>query len=242
MTTFYWRSITPDDGPGNTTQSIALPWGTDVTGNQLTSRATVYGSLSETINPTSSFNSLVRVTAAQTARQSGLFAVWVSEPLAAQTVSAQTWTMFVGNQQSNSRADAYTAASLYIWRSGAVASYIFDAAQQLGSEWTTTTSVESFTASLGSFTLQASDRLVLEVWYTSAQVKAQSYQNTLLWGGNDDTTTGNGNGSPASYISLPQTLNFLGDSNIALGDLTVTKAYLGDLAVSAAYLGDVKVL
>lgn len=198
MTTFYWHSAT-SSGP-TSSQSTALPWGTNTTGT------VTAGTMTTTIGTGTDSRSIN--SAAQTARQSGLFAIFTSDELEAQTVSAQTWTMFVGNQSGNNRANPYVAASLYIWRSGAVASYIYDAAAELGSEWTTTTSVESFTASIGSFTLQQGDRLVLEVWYTAAQDKGISYTNTLIWDGTDDTSTGNSNGSPASYISVPQALNF----------------------------------
>lgn len=240
MTTFYWRTRTQSrTGLPTSSESTALPWGTDTTdfGVPTPTNATYkIGNLSTQLG-TGDLASTELPSAAQTARQSGLMGIFASWPLAAQTVSAQTWTMFVGNKSGNSRANPYVAASFYIWRSGAVASYIYDSAAELGSEWTTTTSVESFTASLGSFTLQANDILVLEIWVTAAQDKSTSYTNEVLWNGTDDTTTGNSNNSPASYISVPQTLEFEPQFNGFLGDLRVNRMYLGDTKVLKAYRG-----
>ena len=240
MTTFYWRTRTQSrTGLPTSSQSTALPWGTDITdfGVPTPTNATYkLGNLSTGIG-NGDLGSTALPSAAQTARQSGLMGIFASWPLAAQTVSAQTWTMFVGNSSGNNRANPYVAASFYIWRSGAVASYIYDSAAELGSEWTTTTSVESFTASLGSFTLQANDILVLEIWVTAAQDKSNSYTNEVLWDGFDDTSTGNSNSWPASYISVPQTLEFESQVNGHLGDLKINAMYVGDNKVLKGALG-----
>lgn len=201
MTRFYWRTNTGTarSGVPTSSQSTTLPNGTNTTGT------ITVGNLSTDIGTT--LNSRSINSAAQTARQSGLYGIFSSFPLAAQTVSAQTWTMFVGNASGNNRANAYAAAALYLW-DGSSATMIYDSSAQLGTEWSTTTSVESFTASLPSFTVSQGDLLVLEVWYTAAQDKSSSYTNTLYWDGTDDTTTGNGNSSPASYIESTSTISF----------------------------------
>lgn len=201
MTRFFWRTNTGAArfGVPTSSQSTTLPNGTNTTGT------IVVGDLSTfrgTAEDSQSINS-----AAQTARQSGLYGIFSSFPLAAQTVPAQTWTMFVGNRSGNSRANPYTAAVLYLW-DGSSATMIYDSSAQLGSEWSGTTSVESFTASLPSFTASQGDLLVLEVWYTAAQDKSSSYTNTLYWDGFDDFSIGNSNSSPGSYIESTSTISF----------------------------------
>lgn len=193
-TRFYLDiSNTNASGPG-ASQSTTLPTGTHNTN----SPSGLYDD--GLLNPNTGFTGSGAVSftsLAQTARQSGRYAIMASSELAAQTISSGTWTFNCYSGESASQANAYFALCVYIWRpsTSSVVGFIYNSAAELGTEWTIAGGFVNFTFSGSSVTAQANDVLVLEVWYTSAQAKAASYTLNAYF---DDQ----------EYIDAPQNILF----------------------------------
>ena len=188
-TRFYFRDITSPYAPTAGTKSVALPTGTN---NSLTAND------DQSLLLTTGTNVQVDITsAAQTARQSGRFARFTSDPLASQTISANTWDYTLRNRESNANANAYKAASIYVWRpsTSSVVGYVYDSNAEIGTEWTTNFTNDSSNISGSAVTATNGDVLVIEVWYTAAQGKAASYSNSIQYNAN-------------SFIETPQDLTF----------------------------------
>jgi hypothetical protein len=189
-TRLYFNDSTSALAPTAGTKSAALPDGTNnsLTANDSQSLSTTVGNSDVQVNITS---------LAQTARQSGRFARFTSMPLAAQTISANTWVYTLRNRESNNFADTYKAGSIYVWRpsTSAVVGYIYDSAAQIGTEWTTNYTNDSSNISGGTVSAADGDVLVCEVWYTAAQAKGNSYTNSIQYNVN-------------SWIETPQDLVF----------------------------------
>jgi hypothetical protein len=191
MTTrLYFRDITSDNAPTAGSKSVALPNGTNnsLTVNDSQSLSTTQGNSDTTVT----IDSL-----AQTARQSGRFARFTSQLLAAQTISANTWDYTLRNRAGNTAAETYKAGSIYVWRpsTNSVVGYIYDSADEIGSRWTTNFTNDSTLISGSSVSVSNRDVLVCEVWYTSAQSKAKTYSNDIQY-------------NVSSYIETPQVLEF----------------------------------
>jgi hypothetical protein len=190
-TTLYWRDGYDENGVSNST---ALPDGTD---NSLSIPGPgTPGTLSLTAD---SSNTRVSInTLGQLTRQSGRFATFVSDPLDAQTISAQTWTIQYRDITSNTASNAYLAASIYVYRpsTSSVVGYVYDSAAELGTAWTTNITTAQSEVSGSSVSVLAGDELRFEAWYTAIQSKSKTYTVSLEWG-----STG--------YIETPQDLTFL---------------------------------
>jgi len=190
-TRLYFRDVTSSNAPTSGSKSTALPNGTDnsLTANDSQSLLLTQGGSDVTVDITS---------LAQTARQSGRFARFTSEPLAAQTVSSNTWTYQLRNRESNASASSYKAGSIYIWRpsTNTVVGYIYDSSAEIGSEWTTNFTNDSSNITGSSVVCQGGDVLVIEVWYTAAQAKGASYTNSIQYNVN-------------SFIETPQDLVYV---------------------------------
>lgn len=205
-TRLYLRNTTQPTSLGypTTEQSTALHVGT---ANNTTSTAAY--DLSTTKG--SAQTSVAWTVLNQTALQSGLRPYrWCTEPLFAQTISANTWTFFFKAQESGGQANMFTAASLYVWRpsTSAVVGYLYDNAAALGAEWSTTAggSAQSVTFSGSAVTAAEGDIIVFEWWYRMTAVSASAYTGTAYFDGTNETTTGTGNTSCATYIETPQNL------------------------------------
>jgi hypothetical protein len=191
MTTrLYFRNIVSPDAPTADSKSVALPNGTNNSpaANDNQSLLLTQGS-----------DVQVDITSlAQTARQSGRFARFTSEPLSSQTISANTWNYTLRNRESNANANAYKAASIYVWRpsTSAVVGYVYDSNEQIGAEWTTNFTNDSSNITGSAVTATDGDVLVCEVWYTAAQAKGVSYINSIQY-------------NASSYIETPQDLTFV---------------------------------
>jgi hypothetical protein len=189
-TRLYFRDDTSSNAPTAGSKSTALPDGTD---NSLTANDSQSLLLTEgTSNTTVSITTL-----AQLARQSGRFARFTSEPLASQTISANTWDYTLRNRLSNSLANAYKAGSIYVWRpsTSSVVGYVYDSNAEIGTVWTNNFTNDSSNITGSAVTATNGDVLVIEVWYTSAQGKAKSYVVDIQY--NVD-----------GYIETPQDLTF----------------------------------
>jgi len=189
-TTLYLRNTTSTYAPTAGTKSAVLPNGTDrsLTANDSLSLLSTAGESDTTVSIT---------TAAQTAQQSGRFARFASERLSAQSISANTWTVYLRDIESNAFAYAYLAISAYVWRpsTSAVVGYIRDSTTVIGSEWTTNNKAVTYTFSGSAVTAQLGDVVVFEIWYSSTQGKSNAYTVSILF----DLT---------SYVSTPQDLSF----------------------------------
>jgi hypothetical protein len=189
-TRFYFRNVVSDYAPTAGTKSLVLPNGTD---NSLTANDNQSLLLTQATDVQVNITSL-----AQTARQSGRFARFTSDRLAAQTISANTWNYTLRNRASNSAAAAYKAGSIYVWRpsTSTVVGYIYDSSNEIGPLWTTNFTNDSTSITGSSVVVEAGDVLVIEVWYTAAQTKAKTYSNEIQY-------------NLSSYIETPQDLFFI---------------------------------
>ncbi|MDH5796951.1 MAG: hypothetical protein OEZ19_00165 [Paracoccaceae bacterium] len=191
-TRFYLDiSNTNASGPG-ASKSTTLPNGT----NNTNTPSGLYDD--GLLNPNTGFTGsgpIVFASLAQTARQSGRYAIMATSDLAAQTISAGTWTFNCYTAESSNQANSYFALCVYVWRpsTSSVVGFVYDSNAQLGSEWSISGGFVNFTFSGNSVTAQANDVLVLEVWYTSAQAKSSSYNLTAYF---DDQ----------EYIDAPQSI------------------------------------
>jgi hypothetical protein len=171
-TTLYLRSDKLEEFIGlGGTQSQVLPDGTD---NSLFGFIDDY-TLSTTAGSTQTTTSIA--TLAQTARQSGRFGSFISPALDTQTISANTWNFTLRNKQTNNNANVYKATSIFVWRpsTASVVGYIYDLADEIGSEWTTNYTNDSSNISGSAVSVTKGDVLICELWYTAAQAKAVSY-------------------------------------------------------------------
>lgn len=188
------------DAPTAGEKSTALPNGT-ANGTSPTSRL---------MSPvkTATQTSAAVTTLAQTARQSGTVLRFVSNRLAAQTINANTWTFFSAADESNAAANAFSALSIYVWNpaGSSVRGFIYDNVAELGTEFSTSQSAQSLTVSGSAVTAVEGDFLVCEWWYTAAQGMGTAYTVDFFYGGTDETTTGTGNTSTATYLETPQDL------------------------------------
>jgi hypothetical protein len=150
---------------------------------------------------------------AQTATQSSTWGNRFSSEslLSAQTISANTWTIFYKSDEANNNANAFLGMSIYVWRptTNSVVGFIYDSTTQLGTEFGTTASTQSVTVSGSAVTANRGDILVCEPWTIASQGASKSYSINFYIDGTNETTTGTGNTSCAAYIETPQNLNFI---------------------------------
>lgn len=191
-TRFYSRSDVPsDNAPTADSKSVALPIGTNNPGGGLNDNDSLLLTAG-TADVSTNITSL-----AQTARQSGRFSRATSLPLAAQTISANTWTAVVRVQESNTNANAFAAFSIFVWRpsTSSRVGFIYDSSTSLGTEWGTTLSNRTYTVSGSAVTVEDGDVLSWEIWYSAAQSASKSYTLTIQ----ERLTT---------YLETPQNLTF----------------------------------
>lgn len=189
-TRFYLRTdVLSANAPTAGSKSVALPLGTN---NSLTNDS------DSLLLTAAAADTLTQITTlAQTARQTGRFCRGTSLPLAAQTISANTWTSLLRVQESNTAANAFTAFSIYVWRpsTSTRVGFIYDSSTSLGTEWGTTVSNRTYTVSGSAVTVQEGDVISWEVWYSAAQGNATARTLTIR----HDLTT---------YLETPQNLTF----------------------------------
>lgn len=202
-TRLYLRQVAADTPPSVGEKSAALPVG-DFKGNSetptLASLKTVKGVGQQGYQLGSS---------PQTAHQDNYLARFTSPALAAQDITAQTWTLAVAISEANANANSYTICSVYVWRPStqAVVGYIYDSDTPLGVEWGTTEDGQVLTFSGAAVTTQADDVLVLEFWRHAVQAMSNAYVQTVWFDGTTDVTDAT-TSDAASYIETPQTLQW----------------------------------
>lgn len=147
---------------------------------------------------------------AQLTQQSAMIARHSSAALKAQTIDANTWTLLFEGNESDIRANAFLAISLYVWRpsTSSVVGFIIDSATTLGIEFDGTNQTVTFSGS--QVTAAAGDILVLEAWNVATQAKGISY--TITW------SVGRVATGVDSYLETPQNLSFLGFSQAFIID------------------------
>lgn len=136
---------------------------------------------------------------------------FTSDALAAQTISANTWTIALACREDNDQTNAFIIASIYVWRPGtsAVVGFIYDSHTSLGVELNQPgEDGQVVTVSGGSVVAQSGDVLVYECWFHDLSNTTAINQILRVWFDGttdvvDSTTT-----DAASYIETPQNLSF----------------------------------
>lgn len=181
-------------GQYTTSKSLVLPTGTDAGFFPQTFTLTT-----DSARATGSVLDVLQSTLAQTTLQSGWMGKVFSNQLAAQTITAQNWTVTFGFSEENAQANAFAALSIIVWNpnTDTVRGRIYDNAAALGAEWPTAFGTRSFTVAGSAVTCQDGDIIVVEIWFRATQGKAVSYLLAV------NTTA-----STATQVSCPQNLLF----------------------------------
>lgn len=145
--------------------------------------------------------------------------------LGAQTIAAGTWRLATAVLTSDPLANAFFAASIYVWRpsTSSVVGYVYDATTELGTEWRGDFTAESRLISLSgnSVTAANGDTLIFEIWATAAQGGTGSYTNWMFFDASTATAdfSANGQSDLSSWLEAPDTLVPF-DSNQPIGPVT----------------------
>jgi hypothetical protein len=157
--------------------------------------------------------SLVLSSNASASAQTYYFTKFVSRPLIAQTISANTWTYKFGAQESNANANFPTTTTgtvqicLYVWRpsNGTKVGNVLIGNSVTGfAEASTSESAISGTFSGSSVSAANGDVLIMEIIFTTTQGNATARTDTFYY----DGTTTDSTSSNAAQISTPQNLLF----------------------------------
>lgn len=195
-------------------KSTALPAGT--ANNQAGKESLALSLVKGPAEQTTGFSTL-----AQTGLQNGLLQRHTSPKLAAQTISANTWTFYHKALESNANANILSVGSIYVWRPGtnSVVGYIYDSSATIDIGYRSAADFEwnnnpaqggTGTVSGASVVAAAEDVLVYEVWYSATQSMGSTYTGTFYYAGTNDTDIADGttNASAAAFIETPQNLTF----------------------------------
>jgi hypothetical protein len=153
--------------------------------------------------------SKVLTTIADTAAQASLLVRFLSDPIAAQTIAAQTVTFDLSRVESNANSNFACLAVIAVWRptGGSVVGRIADLALNLGLNSSTTKAAGSASQTSTSVTAANGDILVLEVWRdATVQAMATAYTNSYFY----DGTTESSITSEASFISFTTPITMSG--------------------------------
>lgn len=146
---------------------------------------------------------------AQTTHQDAFFQKWASNALAAQTISANTWTLAVQLKEDNTAHNAFFVGSIYVWRNpSTVVGFIYDSDTPVGSEFATSATGQVLSLTGSAVTALAGDFIVFEFWRHAVQGMAIGYLGGPLFNGTTDVTAGYAGADPASYLSTPQNIVF----------------------------------
>lgn len=215
MTTrlYFASSTSPITLPSGDNSNV-LPVGTD--------RGDFNQNLSLILQGTGTQVNYSLTTAAITTQQSAMMARHISSGLAAQTISANTWSIQYEGAESNNEANAYLNVSLYIWRPSTtgVVGFIYDSTTLLGVEFNGLPQNVNIVGT--GVTAQNGDALVFEAWYiTPGQSKSNS--RTVTW----SIQNISGTPDPYAYIETPQDLLFFGQTtaNLDAVDFWIGCAY-----------------
>lgn len=146
---------------------------------------------------------------AQTADQDNYIARFTSPALAAQTLSAETWTLAIAVSEANTNANSFFVGSIYIWRpsTSAVVGFIYDSHTSVGVEWVTTEDGQVLSLAGSAVTTLENDVLVIEIWRHAVQGMAAAYNQTVYFDGTTDVTDATTTDA-ASYLEKPTVITF----------------------------------
>ena len=144
-----------------------------------------------------------------------MYRMWVSPPLAAQTLTGgqANYKMAVGYQESSALMNLYMRWFVYVWRSGVgKVKNIISNGSDLGVSATEhgTSEVECLytaTGQTGDYSIQAGDRIVVEGWFHLDNTKTAAYDATAYYEGTSAIVSDGAVTSQAGgYFECPQTL------------------------------------
>ena len=140
--------------------------------------------------------------------QSGCFGTWASKPLAAQTISAQNWTLGLTGNESSTNMNAFWVATIGVWRPStqSVVGYIYDNIAQLGSELGTSDSGQVITVAGSAVTTVDGDVLFCNVWWRGTPTMSTSFTATFKYDGSSVVTAGGA--GIGSYLQSTNNLTF----------------------------------
>lgn len=130
---------------------------------------------------------------------------WTSNPLAAQTIAAQTWTFNFAASIQNAAANAFLALSVYVWRpsTNSLVGFIYDSVSPLGTVWPTSLTTRQITFSGSAVTAQVNDVLAIEVWDVATQTMATAYTVSFYTDGRMEVVSGGATLSDPISVLLP---------------------------------------
>jgi len=157
-----------------------------------------------------------------------MYRIWVSPPLAAQTItgSQANYYFAIGETESNAQMNLYMRWFCYVWRSGSGNVKTLIVPTSCGTEHGTSQCgcVVTATGASGDYTLTAGDRIVVEGWFDLRNTKSVSYTATGYYDGTVDPIEATTATNDASYFQCPQTLALQGVTLTKLADARLLKA------------------
>lgn len=140
--------------------------------------------------------------------QSGCMGTWASKPLAAQTISAQNWTLGLQGNESSTNMNAFWVVTIGVWRPStqSVVGYIYDATTQLGSELGTADSGRVITVAGSEVTAVDGDVLFCNVWWRGTPTMSTSFTCTFKYDGTAAVTAAGA--QFGSYLQSTNDLTF----------------------------------
>ncbi len=176
-------------------------------------------SMNVTIGTSSTHTSLTRASAASTATTAYYFTRFVSDPLAAQTIAAGTWTLNFASSESNASANFPTNGgtqtipiTCYVWRpsTGAKVGDILNGTSVASFNEVTGPAVNNGTFAGSSVVVQAGDVICFEFIFNTTQGTTTSRTIGIYFDGNTVNTTDDAAVTAlAAFLEHPGTITFL---------------------------------
>ena len=171
-----------------------------------------------------------------------LYRQYVSEPLAAQTIAAQTLKFQIRGIESGTGNNMYTAISVRTWN-GSTFQNIISGVLRDATELTTSLVNRQYSVTTTAVTIAAGDRIIIEIGQGGDPATNQSHGGGLSIGDNSTTDLGENNTDTAAYnpwVEFANTLSFgaapdaLVAKDITVGVPTIDKATIGQTHVLTA--------
>ena len=143
-------------------------------------------------------------------QQSGLMGTWVSLPLAAQSIAAQTWTFggFFGESSTNYNAQAVISILIYRPSTASIVATIYDASTLLGTEFAVTPAGVTFTVSGSAVSTNDGDLVICQVWWAgTVGMSGTNFTCTLVFDGTTAVVNAN-TANKGSFLQSANTLTF----------------------------------
>lgn len=204
-TRLYLRDLTASNPPTTGKKSTANPSGTPGANNATGTLETRSLSLTKGAAQTS----IALNSDASTGARTNYLARFTSPPLAAQTLSAETWTTAIAQSEADLNSNKNSVFSLYVWRpsNSSVVGYIYDTNTLRGTEWGATEDGRVVTLVGASLAVLDGDVLVLEFWCGGSQTVASAYAMTVYFDGTTDVIAGTSSDA-GSYLEKPAAITW----------------------------------